>query len=232
MTKISTMRKTYITFSNVGQFEEIVSVFNSFGFNYKNGSNQDAINKVNKTTVDKVICHDAFILTSKDKVHTISYETFMTLAPTLCADLCNEKENTLNNKTTNTMSTQKTMTSGNPKAMLNELKANKLFKDEAYLEGLANTVDETITMTDNFVATLSKAEEKANKVCELAHALTEAIANRDVSEIERLQAMIKGAKVFITKTNKVLSAIQDTGAKIIKDSDKADKFDAAKFIGE
>jgi len=218
---ITTLNKTYVTFANVIELQSILSVFNKYWFDYKNGSYEDAIHKAEVTVVDKIVCHDEFVLTSKEKVTTISYKVFMKLSKGLTSNetLISTNENKAMNN------------NGSAKSIINEIRANKFFKDEAYLEKVVAKADTVEALVDNFVASLEKAEDKANKVSELLSAYGDAVANRDVAEIERLWALIDGAVVYITKTNKILAGLASTWEAIIK-AEKKDIVSAAEFIGE
>ena len=222
MINIATLNKTYVQFNNTNELEDILNTFAVFGFEYKNWSYSDALDKAESSVVNKIICHDDFVLTSKDKVTTISYKVFKKLISSFTGE-----EALINNNNNNTMATN-----NSPRAIINELKAGKLFKDEAYLEALANKADDVQGLVDNFVATLEKAEDKANKVCALLVAYTEAISDRDIAEIERLETLIDGATKYITKTNKILAGINDTGKAIIKSETKEDATSGADFIWE
>lgn len=222
MSTLTQLSNQYISFNGVDEFEAILGLYETLNFNYKFWSNDIAMNRVMDSSVNKVTFKDGFVLTSKEKVNTITLnqlKQFIDSEPMI-------KVSNLNTPN------QSVPTMRNPKAILNEIRSAKLFKDEEYLEWLATAVDDTLSLAENFQATLAKASEKANKLHELAEMLAIHIENREVSEIETTVALIESSKKYITKTNKVLAAISSTGEFIIKAEKKDDKVCGAKFIWE
>lgn len=220
MINVDALIKTYICFNNVVELKAILTIFQTLWFKYKNGSYENAYCLAHNSCVDKITCHDNFVMTSKEKVATISYKVFMKLADSLTNNTLIINNNTMN------------MKDSNPKAIINEIRASKLFKDEEYLEWLVAKADEVGNILSNFMATLDKAEDKANKVSDLLEAYTAAIADKDVAEIEKLTKLINSSIKYITKTNKILSAISDTGSEIIKTEKKEEKATGKTFIWE
>lgn len=218
MRNIKSLRGSYVVFNNLQQLVEILEVYSRLGFNYANGSHQDAIDTARGTAVNRITIKDKFVMTSKTKDNSISFSTFMDLAPTLTSN------ETLINNTPTTMNTAK--------QILNQLRADKLFKDEKYLEGVADKAESFLKLADNFEATLNKAHEKGAKLCELATAYAIAIEERDVAEIARLEKLMTSVVKYVTKTNEVLKAISDTGAAIIAKETKEDDLNGENFIWE
>lgn len=219
MRNVKTLAKSYVTFANIQQLTSILEVFERLGFNYANGSTRDALDVAHGTAVDKVTIHDNFVFTSKDKANTISFNTFMSMADSLTSN------DVLVNNNIN-------MSNTNPRAIINSIKADRLFKDEKYLEGLVEKSEGLIQLVEQFDATLDKAREKGNKLCELVEAYSVAIADREISEIERLEKLIDSSVAYVTKTNDILKSISATGKAIIKANKKADPVDGKAFIGE
>lgn len=218
MRNVKSLKGSYVKFDNLQQLVEILDVYTRLGFNYANGSHQDAIDTARWTAVNKLTVKDGFVMTSKTKDNTISFSTFMSLAPTLTSN------EILTNNSRENMNT--------PRQILNQLKAEKLFKDEKYLESLAKKAEGFIDLADTFEATLNKAHDKGMKLCELAAAYTVAIEEQNISEIERLEKLMDSVVKYVTKTNEVLKSISETGAAIIKANKKEEVLDGEKFIWE
>ena len=223
MINIQNLKSTYICFNSNGEFISIMKEFKRLWFTYKNGSIEDATNKVNNSTVNKVICHDEFVLTSKEKVTTMSCKVFLNLA----SSLTSKSELVSNNNTNPNMSNTNGI-----KGTVNRLKAKRLFSDEKYVEGLLEKAEWVADLASNFIATLEKAEDKANRLADLGASYADAIDAEDCLEIERLEKLISSVEDYVTKTNKVLSEINSTGAKIIKADTKCDKEAGKTFIGD
>jgi len=219
MLNIKQLNKTYIEFNNVGELETILKVFSKFGFSYKNGSLDSAINLANATVVNKIICHDNFVMTSAPKVTTISYKVFMTLVESFT----NEKD-ILNNNKKDTMR--------NSASKLNTLKAARVFKDEEKLEAIIKVSDDAQEIAENFIGALNKAEDKANKVCSLVNAYEDAVESEDMKELARIGDLIESSIEYITKGNKVLAALNSAGHGVVKADSKAEDKTGKTYIGE
>ena len=224
MININTLNKTYITFNSIGELETILKVFNKFGFNYKNWDNDDALDKAESSVVNKIICHDNFVMTSKEKVTTISYKVFMGLSNSMTGN-----EALLNNNKKETMA----INTGGARGAARAIDTAAKLADQKWIKARAEKAEEVNTVVVNFVATLEKAEEKAEKVCELLRALDSAFDANDFKEVERLETLVDSSMKFITKTNKILAGINTTRAAIVKaEADKEEEVTGKVFIGD
>lgn len=226
MINVNTLKSTYIVFTSAGEFAAIMIEFDRLGFGYKNGSIGDAVEKVATSTVDKVICHDGFILTSKEKVTTMSCKSFLRIASSITSNSALVSNNT---NPTNNMSTSNT---AGIKAVANRLKAKKLFGDEKAVDAVLARAESIGDLTSNFIATLDKAQDKANRLAELGSAYADAIDSQDVIEMERLENLMVSVEEYVTKGNTLLASINTVGAKIIKSESKVNKAAGKTFIWE
>lgn len=223
MINIATLKSTYIVFTSQWEFTAIMKEFKRLGFNYKNGNEMDAIKKVETSSVNKITCNDWYVLTSKEKVKTMSCKSFLRIAGSLTSN-CALVDN--NNPQTNMENTS------GIRGTVNRLKAKRVFSDEKYVEALLTKAEGIGELASNFIATLEKAEDKANRLADLGNSYADAIDAQDVLEIERLEKLIDSVKTYVTKGNDVLTAINKTGAKIIKADTVEDKESGKKFIWE
>lgn len=212
-------KNKYVRVVNEVQMAKLLEIYASLGWRYKNGSYEEALAIFNNSAVDKLTCKDGFVMTSANKEDVMSFDTFVQLI------------NSTSSNPIKTMTATKQPTS-NAAIILNNLKAERLFKDEAYVEGLVAELEAVEDVAANFKAVVTKAQDKLNKLDVLANNFSLAISNQDVKSIEKTRADIQAAAKFITETQKILASINDIGTKIVKADAKKDSTSVEEYIGE
>lgn len=213
----------YVLFTTLEQASTILEVFAQKGWSYKNGTIDDAMAIIQDTCVDKITCHDKFVMTSKPKDKVLDFDSFMAIV----------NSSSVNTSTTNPISTMSTSNYNTAQQLLNSVKAKKFFEDEKKVQAVVDTIESVDTLAKNFGAAMQKAQDKNNKLLAINNQLALAVGNEDVIAVEKYMALIAEAQEFITNTNKVLASLNSTGAKIVKANTKDDKSaSGADYIGD